>query len=73
MSKADREQMERLEGFLREYEELAGRYGICVNSCGCCDGPEPYFFKGGGYEGLEDHMAHLRRRIGFALGEAADL
>ena len=59
---------EDIESFLDEYELLVRKYGMCINACGCCDGPKPYVFvREEAYITEEDHLRHLREYIDEAL------
>lgn len=42
--------------FLAEYGELCRRYGVVVDSCGCCKSPWLTESSAGG---VEEHLAHL--------------
>ena len=44
--------------FLEEYEALCRKYGICLESCGCCDSP---WIDNDASEGdIDSALEHLR-------------
>ncbi len=57
------------EQFLVEYEELCLKFGLVVDSCGCCDSPwvkkpDPNNSgPGSGHGTIKEHLEHLKKEM----------